>query len=254
VKFIKVQIPEPVGYLIPIGDVHFGSRHFGKKGKSKLTGYLHWLEDHAKEARGFGLGDLFDVATRLSKTSPFESRPEEVEEAIDFFKPYAKLFVGWVDGNHEARAIDMLGWSPAKIFCKCLEIPYCGWSSVVRLQVGLREENWYHNTYNLYIHHTTGGGNLGSALNRVTKLESIVEGCDVYLGGHNHQLVTGVKSVFRPTQSGVVERKVHYVSCGSYLDYLGSYAERGMYSPSKLGSPRIRFSGERDHHDVHVSL
>jgi hypothetical protein len=254
VEFIRVQIPSPTGYVVPIGDVHFGSRSFGKVGRAKLAGYLHWLEDHQQNARAFGLGDLFDVATRVSKTSPFESRPEEVEEAIDYFTPYRKLFVGWVDGNHEARAIDMLGWSPAKIFCKVLEIPYCGWSAVMRLQVGKRDETRFQNTYNVYIHHTTGGGDIASALRRIMKLEGIVEGCDVYLGGHNHQLVTGVKSVFRPTSVGVEDRKVHYVSCGSYLDYKGSYAERFMYAPSKLGSPRIRFSGERDHPDVHVSL
>jgi hypothetical protein len=111
-----------------------------------------------------------------------------------------------------------------------------------------------YNTYHVYFHHTTGGGNLGSSLNRIVKLSEIVEGCDVYCGGHNHQLATGVKSVYRPAPSGVVNRKVTFVSCGSYLDYPDSYAEKGMYSPSKLGSPRVRFSGERDHPDVHVSL
>jgi len=49
-------------------------------------------------------------------------------------------------------------------------------------------------------------------------------------------------------------RKVHYVSCGSYLDYANSYAEDGMMSPGKLGSPRIRFNGLRDRHDVHISI
>jgi hypothetical protein len=60
------------------------------------------------------------------------------------------------------------------------------------------------------------------------------------------------------------ERKITYVDCGSYLDWNGSYAEKGMMPPGKLGSPRIRFAGYRKTHhsgklqddtrDVHVSL
>jgi hypothetical protein len=143
-EFVKVQIPEESGYLLPVGDVHFGSRHFGKQGLTKLKGYLEWAAEH-KNTRIFLLGDFFDVATRLSKTSPFESRPEEVEEGIEFLRPYAHLIIGAVDGNHEARQIDLLGWSPTKILCKCLGIKYCGWSAVLRLQVGTRAENpaWF---------------------------------------------------------------------------------------------------------------
>lgn len=252
-KFINVQIPQPTGYIIPIGDVHLGSRHFTKQSKTKLTGYLDWVAN-TPGAKIFLLGDLFDMATRLSKTSPFESRPEEVEEAIDLLKPYAPHILGAVDGNHEARQLDLMGWSATKILCKVLDVPYCGWSAVVRLQVGRREQKWFHNTYTAFFHHTTGGGNLGSSLNRIVKLREIVEGCDLYAGGHNHQLATGVTTIYRPTTRRILQHKTTFVSCGSYLDYPESYAERGMYAPSKLGSPRIRFSGERDHHDVHVSL
>lgn len=254
-EFLKVRIPADHGYILPIGDVHFGSRHFGRQGREKLKGYLDWAQER-DNCRVFLLGDFFDVATRLSKTSPFESRPEEVEEGIEFLTPYKNLIIGAIDGNHEARQIDLIGWSPTKIVCKLLDVKYCGWSAVVRLQVGTRPENpeWSHNTYALYFHHTTGGGNLGSSLNRMVKLAEIVEGCDVYCGGHNHQLATGVKTVYRPTMSRVEQRKITFVSCGSYLDYPNSYAEKGMYSPSKLGSPRLRFSGDRDRPDVHVSL
>ena len=50
------------------------------------------------------------------------------------------------------------------------------------------------------------------------------------------------------------DEEVHYVSCGSYLGYQDTYAEDKMFAPGKLGSPRIRFNGLRDRHDVHISI
>ena len=69
-----------------------------------------------------------------------------------------------------------------------------------------------------------------------------------------------------PKAGKMVDHKVTYVDCGSFLDWDQSYAEKGMMPIGKLGSPRLRFAGARntgrhntheDRHrsrDVHVSL
>jgi len=61
-------------------------------------------------------------------------------------------------------------------------------------------------------------------------------------------------SIFKPNPDAkkVDERTIDFITCGGYLAYEGSYAERGMMRPVKLGSPRIRFSGTK--HDVHISI
>ena len=213
--------------------------------------------EHGEYSFAVLMGDLFNFAGRQTKTSPFENDAEEVFEAEEFFKPYSKLIKGAIRGNHELRIVNEFGFDPLKGFCKHLDIPYLGSLAVVRIRVGAREENpkWYHQNYYMAIHHTRGGGgSLGNALNSPTKLEKVVSGCDVYAGGHNHQLATGVGERFIVGPHGPKLMKVHYVSCGSYLDYENSYAEEIMLTPGKLGSPRIRFSGERDHHDVHISI
>lgn len=243
----QVQFPHSrdCAYLIPVGDVHLGSTAFGARGRALLEGYLEWVSARPN-ARIFLMGDLFDVATRTSKTSPFESSSSEYTEALKIFKPYAKKIVGAIRGNHCQRLLDHAGYDPMAQFCAALDIPYLGLSAVIRFNVGSQ-------TYYGYFHHSTGGGGtLGAALNRAVKLQEIVQGIDFYAIGHNHNLINGVRTVYTPGEQGIEERRIWYVDCGSYLDYPGSYAEAAMYAPGKLGSPRLRFDGRK--HDLHVSI
>ena len=255
-KYLECEVSGPVAYVIPIGDLHIGDKAFTKEGREKLEGYLRWVKEH-ENARIFLNGDIFNVASRISKTDPFSTDTSEYERATEIFKPYASQIIGATDGNHEARMLDMFGVSPMQWFCRDLNIPYCKWSAVVNLKVGKRREGYFRQNYYLYFHHTTGGGgSLGSKLNRVTKLRDIVEGVDVYFGSHNHQLAAAPQDVFCPSRhaKGIIKRRIWYVDCGSYLAWEDSYAEKGMMAPTKLGSPRIRFDGREGKHDVHISL
>lgn len=253
-KFVHLQIPDEKAYILPIGDIHYGDKAFGKVGKEKLKGNLDWaLENRASVVL---MGDIFNIAGRDTKTSPYENDPDEISKATEFFKPYRNVIRGAIRGNHERRIVNSYGFDPLKLFCEQLNIRYLGVSALLRIQVGKREDSdSYWNNYYMAIHHTTGGGGLvGNAINAVAKLENIIPGCDIYAGGHNHQLVTASQQRYVPTYSGPVLKKVHFVSCGSYLDYPDSYAEEGMMRPGKLGSPRIRLSGVRDRHDIHISI
>lgn len=254
--YLEIKVPADKAYCLPIGDIHWGDKAFKRDGKEKLKGNLDWLLEHQDHAFGVLMGDIYNVAGRDTKTSPFDSDSGEYDEAAEFFKPYAHLFKGAIRGNHEDRIRNAYGLDPLKNFCKQLGIPYLGAAALLRIQVGQRPDSeWFWQNYYMAVHHTTGGGqSLGNALNAVIKLEKVIAGCDVYAGGHNHQLVTGVRLTFVPTLSGPQPRKIHYVSCGSYLGYRDTYAEDKMFSPGKLGSPRIRFNGLRDRHDVHISI
>ena len=257
-KFLTVDIPEDHAYLIPIGDIHFGDPAFQTDGLKKLIGYLEWVKERPN-ARVFINGDLFNVGSRSSATSPFQTDPKEYENAIDFFEPYAKYIIGATMGNHENRMEDEFGVNPLQLFCRALSIPYCKYSAAVRIRVGKRGEksgNRYFQSYYIYFHHSTGGGaTIGGKLNRVVKLREIIEGIDVFCGSHNHQLAAAPQDIFYPSaQGGVKKRRMWFVDCGSFLSWEDSYAEKAMLPPSKLGSPRIRLSGEQQNKDVHVSL
>ena len=256
-RYLTCQIPEDHGYLIPIGDIHWGDQSFQKEGKKKLKGYCDWVMERPN-AYIFLMGDIYNVAGRNESTSPFESDINEYEQAADFFEPYKSRVLGAILGNHEFRIQDEFGINPLQLFCRALKIPYCHYSAVIRFKVGKRQNsgNRYFQNYFVYCHHTTGGGStIGGRLNRVVKLGEIVEGCDVILGAHSHQLAAAPRDVFYPSnQGGIQKRRIWYVGCGGYLEYENSYAEKGMMMPAKTGSPRIRFSGQQYKHDVHVSI
>jgi len=257
-KYLEVSVPEDHAYLIPISDIHWSDPSFKKGGKQKLKGYCDWVMERPN-AFIFLMGDVYNVASRYGKTSPFEIEDtDEYEEAINFFEPYKSRIIGAITGNHEFRIEDEFGINPLQFFCKALEVPYCKYSAVIRFKVGKRKNagNRYYQNYFVYAHHSTGGGGtIGGKLNRVVKLGDIVEGCDLILGAHNHQLAVAPRDVFYPSiQGGIMKRRIWYVDCGGYLEYDDSYAEKAMLVPAKTGSPRIRFSGKEKHHDVHCSL
>jgi hypothetical protein len=257
-NFIHIQVPTEKAYVLPIGDIHWGDPAFKRDAREKLQGNLDWALERKDITSVVLMGDIFNIAGRSSKTSPFGVNHREIKESKEFFRPYAEagIIKGAIRGNHEARMVNEFGHDPLEPWCDELHIPYLGVSALLRIQVGQRpDSNSYWNNYYMAIHHTSGGGGqIGSALNSITKLANVIPGCDVYAGGHNHQLVTGKQRWYVPTYSGPQLKTVHYVSCGSYLDYEESYAEEKMLKPSKLGSPRIRFDGTRDKHDVHISI
>lgn len=260
-QLVEHTIPAKEAYLIPIGDIHVGDKSFGSRGMKLLLGYLDWVKKEPN-ARIFLMGDVFNCASRISKTSPFETDKNEYTRAAEFFAPYKDKIIGAIDGNHEARVLDMFGMSPTQQFCRELGIAYCEWSCILRLNVGRHGKEGAKgervaNTYHIYLHHTTGGGTtVGGKLNRVQKLTDIVEGVDVCCGGHNHQLACAPIEKNYPSLTGhdVQRKRIWLVDCGSYLEWNGSYAERGQMAPTKLGSPKIWFSGNHHDRDVHVSI
>ena len=256
-KYLEKAIDGDSGYLIPIGDIHWGDKAFKEQGFIKLKGYLDWVMERPN-AFIFLMGDIFNVASRLSKTTPFETDNDEYIKAVDFFNTYKDRIIGAIDGNHEYRMYDEFGISPLQLFCRELGVPYCKYSAVIRFKVGKRKDknagNRYKENYFVFCHHTTGGGGtIGGKMNRVAKEAEMIEGCDVYLGAHNHQLGVVPQDIYYPSiQGGILKRRRWFVDCGSYLEHENSYAEKGMLAPAKLGSPRIRFDAKE--HDCHISL
>ena len=97
-KFKKNEI-----FLIPIGDLHIGEKAFNKHSKEKLEGYIKWVKD-TKNAYVFLMGDLINVATTNSRSSPFEQTmgtQEQIEKVIEYFSPIKDRILGAISGNHE---------------------------------------------------------------------------------------------------------------------------------------------------------
>jgi hypothetical protein len=258
--YLECAIQEKWAYILPLGDLHFSDKAFRELSYKKLLGYRDWVLE-TPNARVVLGGDMFNVATLISKTSPFSQRMsvnDEMKEIVKILTPIKKQIAGAIEGNHEFRAMDFMDLSLTETLCGKLDIPYMGISGVINFKVGKKGSKTggqWHQNYYIYFHHTTGGGQtIGGGLNRVEKLGNIVEGVDCYCGFHNHKLSMAKSIIYRPNPDSkkVEERVISHLTCGGYLQYDGSYAEKGMLRPTKLGSPRIRLDGTKK--DLHISL
>lgn len=247
-------INDKVAYVLPIGDIHIGDASFKQYSLNKLQGYIKWIKDN-KNSRVVLGGDIFNVGTRESKTSPFNQKDNEFEIAVKLFEPIKSQIVAAISGNHEQRLEDFANYDLMNAFCQRLGIFYMKYSGVVAFKVG-KYVHGYRQFYPIYFHHTTGGGmSAGGSLNRVEKLTNMVWNCDAYCGFHSHKLATATREIYYPSHESkeMKAKRVSFLSCGSYLEWNG-YPEMKMLPPEKLGSPRIRLDGRRDHHDLHCSI
>jgi hypothetical protein len=256
-KTLVCEIPEETGYVIPISDLHLGDKSFTKNSLAVLKGNLNWVKEHPN-TRIVLVGDIFNCATRESKTEPFNQETGEFEKAIEIFKPYASQIVTAIDGNHEHRIEDFANHSVMNAFCIALGIPYSHISCVVQFRVNKRpdDKRFVHN-YVGYFHHSTGGGKtMGSKLNRVEVMTTLLTNADFYVGAHHHGLMSSsiISREYNVRTNKVEDHRQYLVGAGGYLEWDESYAERGMLRPLKIGSPRIRLDGTKEHKDVHVNL
>lgn len=248
-----------VVYLIPMGDVHIGSKGVDYE---KFEGYIDWVKKE-KNAYIFFTGDIFDTATINSPTDTF-SQTMNLNDAIAYFtkivSPVKDRIVGVITGNHESRLEKLAGFNPLRAWADMNGIKYAGYSAVVRFRVGthmVKKKQHPNVEYVFFIHHSTGGGvTIGGKLNRAQKLTSVFSGADAYICGHNHAKALGEEDIVVLDKNGRGEgflkfQRVYYVSAGSFLKYEG-YPEQKMLPPADTGAPRIRMDGTRK--DLHISF
>jgi hypothetical protein len=257
-KYHHIWIKEDHAYVLPVGDLHFGAENFNEK---KLQGYLRWVDDHTDNTIVPLMGDIINSATLTSKSSLYEESihgDRQVDGVLDILMPHRRNIKCSVLGNHEDRIWKYSGHDVCRAYSEKLGIEYLGISGVLFVSVGVRSNrNSPVSTYAIYLAHTTGGGSTpGGKMNRIDKLRLIVDGCDIYAGGHSHGLgvFKGAIEEADLVQHKVRLRPVYLVNTGSCLDYEG-YAEKMQLPPSHTGFARIRLSGnDKNHKDVHISL
>ena len=233
-------------YLLPFGDLHYGHPNCDIEA---AEGYLKWARDN--DAWILLMGDLVENSSKESVGAGVYEQvmnPDEQKyRIVEMIEPYKDLVLGMLTGNHEERTFKHSGHDPSRAMARMLDGPYLRYSAILRLLVdGIG--------YTVYATHG-GSGSATSAgkLNAVKKLSRFIE-ADIYLMGHMHDLLvdSSIKKVLDLRNKVVRDRRVTHCVTGSYLRYEDSYSEMKNYSPGRIGSPRIRLSGESE--DCHVSL
>lgn len=253
-KYIPVELSQDLdkAYIVPLSDLHIGDKRFNCK---KLKGYLDWIKEN--DALIILNGDILtaDIKNSIGNIYETEMKPQEqLDYAIELFKPLSDRIIGIVEGNHEARISREVGIDVTKILATSLGRSDFYDPDSVLLHVRLGKDKFGKKIgYSIYsIHGWSNGRKAGSKLNAIQELRNIVV-ADCYIASHTHTQGAIVERIIVPDVRNrkLLEVKQTFVSAGSFLDY-GGYSERRGMPVAKLGSPRIRLDGTRK--DLHVSI
>lgn len=227
-KFNKEKVK-----IIGISDTHIGDPLFNKE---KLIPYL-------EEADYLILnGDLMNTATKSSVSFGYGPSPQnDLDMAVEIFKPYAHKILSIVEGNHEYRVAKEVGMSLTQLFAAqigCLD-KYCGDEGYLFLNIGPKQI-----LYTIFHKHGFGGGrSIGAKAN---KLEGMAQGteADIYMTSHTHQPLVFSQDHRTPNRKKKILQQITqwFVNSGAFLSF-GGYAVKFDFKPSSIITPITVLNG-----------
>jgi len=245
-------------YIYPLSDLHIGAS-FDER---KFLGYRNWILGN-DEAFCLINGDILDNSIKDSIGDTYGTlRPlDQLDYADHLLRPLAEngKVLSYVDGNHEHRTSRRTDTFAGRILCKMwgIEEVYDPDAVYLFLTVGhdhtkgAPQKNRI--TYTGFqLHGYAGGKKKGGKANALADMAMGVA-ADFYVASHTHTPMVFPDRVVVPQvrSKSVRYEKRMFVSAGSFAEWEG-YAIRQNYSPSPLGSPRLRLNGTRK--DIHCSI
>lgn len=228
----------------------FADTHFGNPGVCWDLLQQHIKNCKREKAGWFHMGDWCEFITpndrRFSIAHPPPSTIEQIEMAIDTFKPIKKQCVAVIAGNHESTISRYYGDVMMPIV-EALNAPYLGYSGFVSLRFHATSTN--KKTYNLFLHHGHGmGALLGAKAINLHRMSHKFE-ADIYAIGHIHTWQHPIDEIIGVRSSAarfpkMIKKRRYYFSCPSYFDpYIESeksnYVEQSAMYPQPNGCVRM---------------
>lgn len=210
------------------------------------------------------LGDCLDLMQGVSDRRQCKSQLRSsqlaaayfdrvIEEAAEFYAPYARNWAVMGQGNHESAWLKHHETCPTTNLVRAIKSinresqmgagGYGGW---VKFRVAVHGVTL---TWTLRYHHGSGGSapmSMGVLDSR--RMYSWVEGADMIAVGHNHQSnIAGIAREYLETRNGVYEvrhRHCDFVRCGTYKQDWGDgsggwIVEKGS-GPSPIRAKWVR--------------
>ena len=259
----------------------------GKEAEFLLISDLHWdnphcdrnlLKRHLDEAiaKNAGIiinGDVFCLMGGRGdpRRSKDEIRPEHnkgnylqavVNDAVEWFRPYANhlLILGY--GNHETSVIRNVEFDALQMFVTLLNhecktnVQLGGYGGSILFGMTRQIPKKHYSRFCLFYYHGSGGGGIvtkGTIQDQ--RIMAMVEGYDCTWQGHVHELYHHVNMVtsLNRHQYRIVQRPLHQIRTSTYKEeYQGSvggyHVERGR-PPKPLGGYWMKLKFVREYHD-----
>lgn len=238
----KINLDTQVVNIHLFGDEHIGDAN------CDITYLKERIEKCRLDDNGVAvvLGDVLNNAIASSVSfAPYgdELTPlQQMELAVEIFKPIADKIILWLDGNHELRTSKSgVGIDISHIIAKELNVNYSPTSALLFIRFG-QTDRQRPITYTVYCRHGSQGGGrkTGGRANALENNQEIVD-ADLYLGGHTHQSIVFTKSFFRcDFRNSAVSKVTHtFVNIPSAMTNYGGYGDRMGFSPSDCTYPLV---------------
>lgn len=247
--------------ILPLSDLHIGDPHADIKmikeciKRIEETPNMYTIID----------GDCLNCGIINSKSDIYSESvtPSEALEMVqEMFKPLAEKgkILAVLPGNHEDRLWKTGGVCLTKIMAAQLGIEelYSPTSALIFLRFGTtnRDKSGKRKqVYTVFVYHGNGGGGrrAGSKINALEDMSRICI-ADIYVMGHTHQPASFRKQIIVPNhQNGsITYQELLFVNTAAFLDWSGSYGDRGGYQPNSKQPPIITLSGSK--HEATVTI
>ena len=249
-------VKNQVALLMPIGDVHYGTKGFPVE---RFVEHLQWGMDRG--AWFIGMGEYLDFtsasqrqllaplrdSTKLDLDDMVKTQIDEFAELIGFTQG---RWIGIIEGDH--RYDFATGTSGDQYLASKLDADFGGTSMLIRLCPGKGYEAYPEADTIVYVHHGVGSSRMqGGQLHRVEDLLKWVN-ADIYLMGHTHAKIEAAIDQQCISVDGVHYHRTKAIARtgGWFRAYLsseplandspvllsrGSYVEQKALTPSSLG-------------------
>lgn len=241
-----------------ISDVHFDSKHCQRQLLRK-----HLNQAVERDAAILAIGDIFDIMggrgdTRRSKSDMLEQYNQDnmfdliVEDATEFFLPYASRFVAMGDGNHEKENKRYLETDLLARLCDNLDVEHTGYSGWVRYLFGSPSGRMV--AKRLVYHHGYGAGSDSSNGAAMTRQRAVLyPDADIVATAHIHKAWYMELSRYRISEDGAPFKDTQYhVQLATYKDegdMSGGYITEKGGGPAPLGGWWLDYTYDPDARD-----
>lgn len=252
-------------YVIPIGDIHYGSVNCNVE---RLKGVVKYIKDN-KNIYWLGMGDMIEAINysdpRYDPKNNAKGESDlsnlvytQLSEVSELLSPISERCIGILEGNHEEKVRLTHHLSSIDILCEMLwnksgkkvvvkNLTSCAY---VRLRFGRpRKGNGFINkVVDIWCHHGySAGRTVGADINSLTRIGGDFE-ADIFLVGHSHKKICHIGERLYLTRnkgsSFLLAKKILYGITGCFYQTYKeggtrSYAEKKCYPPTPIGVLKI---------------
>jgi hypothetical protein len=235
--------------IVPVGDVHYGHKACMVE---KVKDFLKYIEK-TPDTYTILMGDLIENVLpdtvgkhRGAMWEQCMTPAEQIAGLKKLLKPLVdknKILFG-IGGTHSVRSWYASGFDPEEGLAEELGYGFAALDGLANIRIG-------EHIYTIHAVHGTGStGDPAAVLRKLLTQPRRIADADVYLRGHHHSKLVATDYRFDATSGRA--RKAIYAGTGSFLGYVGTYAERNAYFPAVPGAIKIKlYKGKRD---IHVTI